>query len=182
MQVDVEPEPSSEQDMVSDRQTNRLQLPGLEGDFRSLWKSSTIDGILDTVLPADVPLCIAPKPGLYDLTLYERLCRRFCACISLLRRPNQCTIEKMHKGDHRAVHIIVGFLGQLSQTASSIFAEIFEHVRGGCFGSRDRRGTPTVVFILAEHMGCMHREIRHFMDVIGQFSDLVKPPRLCGRA
>lgn len=71
MQVDVEPEPSSEQDMVSDRQTNRLQLPGLEGDFRSLWKSSTIDGILDTVLPADVPLCIAPKPGLYDLTLYE---------------------------------------------------------------------------------------------------------------
>lgn len=177
MQVDIRSEFSFDQNMVSDSQTHRLQLPGLGGDFRSLWKSSNIDGILDGILPADVPLYIAPKPGLYDLTLYERLCRRFCACISLLRRPDQSTLEKTHKDDHRAVHIIVGFLGQLSQTASSIFAEIFEHVRGCCFATRDRRGTPTVMFILAEHMGRMHKEILQFMDVMGHFSDLQLPLR-----
>ena len=69
MQVDLRPEPPSGQEIVSDRQTCRLQLSGLREDF--LWVSSKLDGVLDNILPADVPLCIAPKSGLYDLSSYE---------------------------------------------------------------------------------------------------------------
>ncbi|CAD6591070.1 MAG: hypothetical protein ASARMPRED_005171 [Alectoria sarmentosa] len=71
MQVDLRLEPLSEQEIVSDGQTHCLQLPGLREDFRFLWEPSSLDGVLDAILPTDVPLCIASKPGLYDLSLYE---------------------------------------------------------------------------------------------------------------
>ena len=71
MQVDLRLEPSSDQEIVSDRQTYSLQIPGLRDDFYFLAESSSLDGALDAILPADVPLCIAPKSGLYDLSLYE---------------------------------------------------------------------------------------------------------------
>ena len=69
MHVDLRFEPLSEQESVSDGQTHRLQLSGLRDNF--LCVSSTFDGVLDTILAADVPLCIAPKSGLYDLSSYE---------------------------------------------------------------------------------------------------------------
>ena len=78
--------------------------------------------------------------------------------------------------------MIIEFLRQLSHTASSIFAEIFEHVRGCCFANRDRRRTPSLMFILAEHLGHMHKEVRHFKDVMGQFFESVKFIKPCGRA
>lgn len=69
--------------------------------------------------------------------------------------------------------MVAGFLCQLARAASSIFAEIFEHIRGCCFANRDRRGTPNLMFILAEHLGRIHAEIRRFMDVKAQYSDSV---------
>lgn len=192
MQLGLILEPSSEQEIVSDKQTYRLQLPGLRNDFCFLWESSNLSCVLDAILLADVPLCIAHKTGLYDLSLYEVcshsqipfltltgkiilqcLCRRLCACISLLRRLNECTIDKMYNNDYRAVHMVVGFLCQLSRTASSIFTEVFEHIRGCCFTNRDRRGTPRLMIILAEHLGHISKEIRLFMDVKRQIPDPV---------
>lgn len=75
MQVDLRLEPPSEQEIVSDGQTHCLQLPGLGEDFRFLCEPSSLDGVLDAILSTDVPLCIASKPGLYDLSLYE-VCSR----------------------------------------------------------------------------------------------------------
>ena len=193
MQVDLSLEPPSEQDILSNSQTHRLQLPALQDDFNIIWDSSNLDDVLDTLLLADVPLCIAPKSGLYDLSSYEvcshwpneascsdrntlqGLCRRFCACISLLRRPNECTLNKTCTNDHRDVRIVLGFLCQLARTASSTFSEIFEHVRACCFAVRDRRGTPNLMFILAKHLGQMHLEIRLLMEVEGQYSNSVIP-------
>lgn len=71
MQVDLTFEPPSQKEIVSDSQTHRLQIPGLRDDFRFLWESSSYDGVLDGVLPADVPLYMASKSRLYDLSLYE---------------------------------------------------------------------------------------------------------------
>lgn len=72
MQVDVRSEPLSEQETFSsDRHTHRLKLPGLQYDFKPLSDSSDLDGVLDAILPADGPLCIGPKPGIYDLSSYE---------------------------------------------------------------------------------------------------------------
>ena len=68
MQVDLR---SDEQDVLSNSQTYRIQLPELREDFYFLWDSSNLGGVLDAMLPADVPLCLAPKPGLYDLSSYE---------------------------------------------------------------------------------------------------------------
>ena len=94
----------------------------------------------------------------------------------LLRRLHDCTIDKAYKNDHRSVCVVVGFLCQLSRTASSIFAEIYEHIRKCCFTSRDR-GTPKLMIILAEHLGHIHKEIRAFMDTNGHFSDPVNALR-----
>ena len=71
MQVDLTLKPPFETEIVSDSQTHRLQLPGLRDDFGFLWESSNYDGVLDAILPADVPLQMACKSGLYDLSLYE---------------------------------------------------------------------------------------------------------------
>lgn len=76
MQVDWRLEPSSGHEILSDKQIHRLQLLGLRDDFRFFWKSSNLDGVLDAIFPADVTLCIAPEPGLYDLSLYE-VCSHF---------------------------------------------------------------------------------------------------------
>lgn len=191
MQVDLRLDPRSEQDVVSNSQTYRIQLPELREDFYFLWDPSNLDGVLDAIFPTDVPLCMAPKPGLYDLSSYEvcsqsqinlltltgkpfqRLCRRLCACISLLRRPNECTLSQPHMNDYRILHLVVGILCQLARTASSTIAEIFEHIRGCCFANRDRRGTPNLMFILAENLGHMHAEIRCFIDVKGGYPDPV---------
>lgn len=102
MQVDIRSEFSFDQNMVSDSQTHRLQLPGLGGDFRSLWKSSNIDGILDGILPADVPLYIAPKPGLYDLTLYEVCSRSPLTFLALTRKLSVASLPTLLR-----LHIVV---------------------------------------------------------------------------
>ena len=88
MQVDVRSEPPSDQEIVSDRQTHRIQLPGLRYDFSFFPESSNFDSMLDAVLPADVPLCIAPRPGLYDLSSYE-VC--FHSQIALLTLTQECS-------------------------------------------------------------------------------------------
>ena len=94
--------------------------------------------------------------------------------MSLLCRPDASTIDGTYKNDRRAVHIVVGFLGQLAHTVASTFSEIFDHIRGCCFAVRDRRGTPHLMFILAKHLGQLHAEIRHFVGVKEQqYPDLV---------
>ena len=71
MQVDLRLEPPSEHDVVSDNQMYRVQLPAMREDFHFVWESSNLDGVLDAILSADVPLCMAPKCGSYDLSVYE---------------------------------------------------------------------------------------------------------------
>lgn len=71
MQVDLRLEPPVEQDFMSNSQIHRVQLPGLREDFHLLWESSNLDAALDAILSVDVPLCMAPKSGLYDLSSYE---------------------------------------------------------------------------------------------------------------
>ena len=70
MQIDLRPKPSSEQEIVSDQQTYRLQLPDFRDDS-SLEEPSNLNDVLDTILPYDVPLCMAQKPGSYNLSSYE---------------------------------------------------------------------------------------------------------------
>ena len=70
LHVDLRPKPSSEQEIVSDQQTYRLQLPELRDDS-SLEDPSNLNDVLDAILPADVPLCMAQKPGSYNLSSYE---------------------------------------------------------------------------------------------------------------
>ena len=65
--------------------------------------------------------------------------------------------------------MVVWFLYQLARTASSSFVDIFKHIRGCCFANRDRRGTPSLMFTLAEHLGHMHKELQLFMDVRAQY-------------
>lgn len=90
MQVDLRFEPPSEQEIVSDGQTHRLQLSGLRDNF--LCVSSTFDGALDTILAADVPLCIAPRSGLYDLSAYE-VCSHLR--ISFLTLTRNCSLASL---------------------------------------------------------------------------------------
>ena len=71
MQVDLKLQPPSEHDVVSDNQIHRVQLPVMREDFHFVWESSNLDGVLDAILSADVPLCMAPKRGSYDLSIYE---------------------------------------------------------------------------------------------------------------
>ena len=68
--IDLKPKPSSEQEIVLDQQTYHLQLPGFRDDS-SLAEPSTLNDVLDAILPADVPLCMAQKPGSYNLSSYE---------------------------------------------------------------------------------------------------------------
>ena len=75
MQVDLKFKPPFDEDSVSNLQTYHIQLPVLAEDFHFLGKSSNLAVALDAVLSADVNLCMAPKPGLYDLSLYE-VCSR----------------------------------------------------------------------------------------------------------
>lgn len=71
MQADLRLQPPSEHDVVSDNQIHRVQLPEMREDFHFIWKSSNLDGVVDAILAADVPLCMAPKRGSYDLSVYE---------------------------------------------------------------------------------------------------------------
>ena len=71
MQVDLRLEPPSEHDIMSDNQIHRVQLPAMRDDFHFVWESSNLDGVLDAILSTDVPLCMAPKCGSYDLSAYE---------------------------------------------------------------------------------------------------------------
>ena len=71
MQVDLRLQPPSEYDVVTDNQIYRVQLPAMREDFHFIWESSSLDGVLDAILSADVPLCMAPKRGSYDLSVYE---------------------------------------------------------------------------------------------------------------
>ena len=71
MHVDLRLQPPSEHDVVSDNQIHRVQLPAMRKDFHFVWESSNLDGVLDAILSADVPLCMAPKRGSYDLSVYE---------------------------------------------------------------------------------------------------------------
>ena len=85
MDVELELELPCEQDFVSDRQTHRLQLPGLQDDFHFFWEPSNFDGMLDAISSADGPLCIAPKAGFYDLSSYEVCCHSGTAFLTLTR-------------------------------------------------------------------------------------------------
>ena len=71
LQVDLKFEPPFDQDSVSNSWAYHVQLPALAEDFHYLWGSSNFAGVLDAFLSANVHLCMAPKPGLYDLSLYE---------------------------------------------------------------------------------------------------------------
>ena len=71
MQVDLRLEPPSDHDVVSDNQIHRFQLPAMREDLHFVWESSNLGGVLDAILSADVPLCMAPKCGSYDLSVYE---------------------------------------------------------------------------------------------------------------
>ena len=70
LRVDLKPKPSPEQELVSDQQTYRLRLPEF-GDDSSLGEPSNLNDVLDAILPADSPLCMAQKPGSYNLSSYE---------------------------------------------------------------------------------------------------------------
>ena len=70
LHIDLKPKPSPEQEIVSDQQTYRLRLPEFRDDF-SLEEPSNLNDLLDAILPADVPLCMAQKPGSYNLSSYE---------------------------------------------------------------------------------------------------------------
>ena len=83
--VDLRLEPPSEEDTVSDSPIHRLHLPALRDDLCFLLESSNLDAILDKSFPADVPLCMAPKPGLYDLSIYE-VCSLFITTSPALTR------------------------------------------------------------------------------------------------
>lgn len=74
-QVKLMLKPSSEQEFVSDSPTYNLQSPGLRDDSGSLCESSILESVLDAALLADIPLCMAPKSSLYDMSLYE-VCSR----------------------------------------------------------------------------------------------------------
>ena len=76
MQVDLRLQPPFEHDVVSDNQIHRVQLPAMREDFLFVWESSNLDGVMDAILSADAPLCMAPKRGSYDLSVYEVGSRR----------------------------------------------------------------------------------------------------------
>ena len=82
MHVDLRPKPSSEQEIVSDQQTYRLQLPGVRDDY-SIKYPSNLNDVLDAILPADVPLCMAQKSGSYNLSSYEVCTQLRIPCLSL---------------------------------------------------------------------------------------------------
>lgn len=75
MEVDLRLELPSEQILVSNSQIHRVQLSGMRKDFRFFWEVSNLDDVLDAILSTDVPLCMAPKSGLYNLSSYE-VCSR----------------------------------------------------------------------------------------------------------
>ena len=70
LQVKLTLKPSSEHDFVYDGPTY-IQFPGLWDDSRFLCEFSILESVLDESLLADIPLCMAPKSSLYDLSLYE---------------------------------------------------------------------------------------------------------------
>ena len=69
--VDLRLRPPFDQDSVSNSQAYQIQLPALAEGFHFLGDSSNFSGVLDATLSADANLCMAPKTGLYDLSLYE---------------------------------------------------------------------------------------------------------------
>lgn len=81
IQTDLRPKPSSEQEIVSDQQTYRLQLPEFR-DESSLKETSNLNDVLDAILPADVPLCMAQKTS-YNLSSYEVRSQLRIPCLSL---------------------------------------------------------------------------------------------------
>lgn len=73
--VDLRLELPSEQNLVPNSQIHRVRLPRLRKDFRFFLEASDLDDVLDAILSTDVPLCMAPKSGLYNLSSYE-VCSR----------------------------------------------------------------------------------------------------------
>lgn len=102
----------------------------------------------------------------------QRLCRRFCHCVSILRSLDRCTLEYADPNHPRALHIVIGFICQVSRTASSIFVQIFDQVRLCCFARRPRQPTAKHMFTLTDHLGEMCKEIKCLSETL-EHSDTV---------
>ncbi|MCJ1454062.1 hypothetical protein MMC28_004412 [Mycoblastus sanguinarius] len=148
-----------------------LKIPELRDDFRFLLGETRLDDALAAINPTQPSSHVLPKPPIYDLTRFENLCRRICACMLLLRNPNRCSLDWECIGYSRAVHIVLGFLCQLSLQASTSFSQIFDEIRGCSYANRDRQQTPKLMSTLADNLGQIAKEISLFDCTLQQWAD-----------
>lgn len=139
-------------------------VPKLMEDYRQGWDGTRFDDVLDALVAVQ-PAQIEPKP-LYDLALFKRLSRRFCHCVTILRCLDQCTLFSDNIDQPTATHLVIGFICQLSQSANTLLASIFEEVRACCSAKRQREPTKRLMFDLTDHLGEMCKEIGALNDTL----------------
>ncbi len=86
--------------------------------------------------------------------------------MSILRNLDRCTIKCADDDHPRAVHIVIGFVCQLSRTASSVLLRIFGEIRACCLAKRERDSTRLLMFTITDYLGEMCKEIGAFSETL----------------
>ena len=174
------------------QQIIKFGVPDFNEDFQVFWDDKECNSVLDALVATPPPIS-DPTP-IYNLARYEvrtlgscylwtrltqssvqRLCRRFCHCISILRNLDRCRVKTLELSRPRTIHIVTGFIYQFSRMASSIFVQIFNEIRNCCSAKRERDQTRALMFIVTDHLGEMCKEIGSLKDTLQLLNASVSP-------
>ena len=177
--------------------TYELTIPGLRTNAQLSWDAAQFDRVLDACVPieiahyqdSDLPYDLSNYKVWPDsllsstlfLTFFQRLCRKFCHSMSILRCLDNCTVQPVHIGQATAVLTVIGFLCGLSFFANSLWHQIFDELRACCSARRQRSQTRALMFVITDHLGEMYKEVSSLDAELQQGKHSVSTPPLLKR-
>ena len=116
------------------------------------------------------------------VVLFQSLCRRFCACLVLLRSLHTCTLDTEYYGYHESYQLSLGFVFRLFLLANDIFEEVFQEIRTCCKAERHATQTPKLMSTLALYLGQMLAEVSHLRRYAQSSPRVSATPNLVARS
>lgn len=150
---------------MSSDQSFEFTIPGVDKDYRLATIALSFDDLLDALVALEQTPSLGRNP-LYDLSLFKRLCRRTCHCITILRCLDRCVLSSNDIAHPTATHLVIGFIYQLSRKAQSLFESAFEELRRCCLAKRSREHTLRQMFDLTDHLGEICKELGALRDTL----------------
>ena len=103
----------------------------------------------------------------------KRHCRRFLACIMVLRTPKSCILGSMVRNEPASSYGMFELLRQLSHKACTLFGKVFEELNAFLDSPRSKRQFSQRLSFVAFNLGLIHRGVESIGQGQEEWSNMV---------